>query len=124
MIPKTLQPARAIVIPEDGRDPIVTVMINRQDGGLHHLQAIVDGMVEAVPMRNRSDITAFINEEGKLQNLGRNVRATRLMRHSLHVGDYIAGHLVLTGEASDGGLVDLPAEVTVAVIETLAAVEL
>jgi hypothetical protein len=111
--PQSLDTVRAIVIPEDSRDPILEVSISMVDGGLASLWDALEGEPEEIPVYQRRDVVAFVNEAGRRNELPRNLRATRLLDRSLPPGQYIAGLAVLCGQRRDLGLADLPAAVTV-----------
>lgn len=107
-------PARVIVIPADGRDKITEEPLPRPDGGLRGIEEICGGdNIETETLPGRGDVTVYFDTRHAL----RNNRATMLMRPALSPGAWIAGNLVLAGEAPDGGLVDLPEDVTVTLIE-------
>lgn len=78
------------------------------DGKLDAFQQLVGGYIEALSLTD--EVSAYINEEGKLDGLPRNEAADRLVKHALRTvgrglipGDYIAGPLVLTGQPDDDG---------------------
>ena len=76
---------RALLIPAFG--PVEEV----EQDGLGDLQRLVDGHIEALPVHGREDAAAYVNEEGLLEGLPDNARATLLL------GIRIAGPAVLCG---------------------------
>lgn len=67
------------------------------DGGyfsLAELQKIVDGYIEVVATNN-PDYILIVNEEGKLENLPYNSKATNYCSKILGEFDYICGNAVL-----------------------------
>jgi Domain of unknown function (DUF3846) len=93
---------KALVIPEAGR-PLVEVDFG-DEPGLAELQALVGGMIEALPLPafipGADRATAYINEEGKFDpDCGPNTRATDYLVPGVGLfwGDYIAGPMVLCG---------------------------
>jgi hypothetical protein len=89
---------RVLIIPVEG--PIEDRQI---DGQLDDLQALVGGYIEAVALPDfitgADQATAYVNEEGKLDGLAPNFRATDFMVPGVGLmwGDYIAGPMVLAG---------------------------
>lgn len=118
--PESLNAVRAILIPEDSRDPIIEVHLSMLDGGLASLMRALDGEPEEVPVYQRRDVVAFVNEAGMRSELPRNLRATRLLSRSLPPGHYVAGAAVLCGQRADLGIADLPSGVTLIAITHLA----
>jgi hypothetical protein len=116
VVPDSLNAVRAIVIPEDSRDPIYEVFLSMSDGGLKALTGLVEGIPEEIPVYQRRDVVAFVNDDG---DGPRNLRATRLLDRSLSPGRYVAGHLVLVGQRGDLGLASLPSGVTLDAITSL-----
>lgn len=84
---------RALVIPAFG--PVQEV---EQDGGLGDLRQLVEGHIEALPVRGREDATAYVNEEGSLQGLPRNARATQLLGFRIQGPVLLCGFDAATGE--------------------------
>jgi hypothetical protein len=76
---------KALLIP--ARGPVKVV----QQDGLGDLQALVHGPVEALALRDRDDAAAYVNEQGLLDGLVDNPRATRLL------GVAVAGPALLCG---------------------------
>jgi hypothetical protein len=109
--------ARCIVVPEHGGDPVWEVMIKLSDGGFAHIWQLLADEPEEVAYKGRPDIVAFRSESGMRSGWPRNNRGSRLMHASLPVGEWIAGPLVLCGQKPDGGVTDLPAEITISIIE-------
>lgn len=71
------------------------------DNELAALQYLVGGYIQAVDIPNRSDLTAFCNEDGKMKDLAWNDNATKLTGLLPH--DYIAGNLVIMGAVDSKG---------------------
>ncbi len=76
---------KARLIPTTG--PVKEV----QQHGLRDLQALLDGHIEGLPIDGRHDAAAYVNEQGLLDALADNPRATQLL------GIPIAGPAVLCG---------------------------
>ncbi|MCU0505710.1 MAG: DUF3846 domain-containing protein [Chloroflexi bacterium] len=75
---------------------------------LRDLQKAVGGYLEAAPVYCPEDITAYCNEEGKLDGLPLNLPGTAFIRMT---GDIVAGPLVLIGGPDrDGEDTPLPAD--------------
>src|SRR5262249_14603888 len=73
---------------------------------LEDMQAAVGGYIEAVYVHVKPggpEVTLWINEEGKLQDLKHNVRATRLFRIDRETDDCIVGDAFLLGPPTDEG---------------------
>lgn len=64
------------------------------EDGLLELQSIVGGNVETVPTE-REGYLLIVNEDGKNEQLPKNLKATKIMPHFMQVKDYIAGKAVL-----------------------------
>lgn len=78
------------------------------DPQLRDFQRLVGGYIEALDLGET--VSAYINEEGKLNDLPRNEAADKLVHLALRkagrrlmLGDYIVGPLVLTGPPDDEG---------------------
>jgi len=120
-----MQTVRAIVIPANAEEPIHEIGLtgNPSDGYLDALQALVGGLIEAVPWSGApDDVTLYVNEEGKFDQDAnpRNDRATRMLRPGtgLFLGDWIAGALVIAGlDRRTGETVSLSDDVDVSVVE-------
>lgn len=89
-----------LVVPADEAEPLYRTVI---DGTLESYQGLVGGLIEAIG--GQTDYRGhpwhgYVNEEGKLQDLPVNPRATLLMRQlsGIFPWDYISGQLVLVGE--------------------------
>jgi hypothetical protein len=103
---------RAIIIPANVGEPIREATID----GYEDLSAAVGGFLQALGYPGRADAVAYINEEGKLEGLPYNLRATVLLMTpamGYMSGDYIAGDAVLVGANPMGEDLDLPADITV-----------
>jgi hypothetical protein len=82
-----------------------------EQDGLGDLQRLVDGHVEALPVHGREDAAAYVNEEGLLEELPGNARATQLL------GIRIAGPAVLCGfDAATGEQKPIPDDLAQAVL--------
>ena len=67
---------------------------------LKSLQNAVGGYIEAISCDN---LSFFLNEEGKLNNLPMNPLATLLVKHRIGQYDYIAGDVVVLGDVDEDG---------------------
>ena len=102
---------RALLIPVEG--PLEEVEL---DGTLAQLQAIVGGMIQALPLpgfiAGADEATAYVNDEGKfLEACQPNLRATDFMVPGVGLlwGDYIAGPFLLCGfDPRNGEHAELP----------------
>jgi hypothetical protein len=91
---------QALKILTDGR--VVSFEYDPRDGGsLTQLQGVVGGWIESVP--TSGEYTMYCHEEGKLEGLPLNPKATKLVRAYLHEGDYIAGDVVVCGPPDHEG---------------------
>lgn len=112
--------ARGILIPAEISEPISEFELEDDGQGyLRPLQELVGGMIETVRWDDApGNATVYMNEEGKLEGLPPNARATYLLRNiGMGVGDYIAGNLVLIGlDPREGETVSLTDDVTVQMI--------
>ena len=73
--------------------------------------AIGGGWLQALMPFPRSDLTCYIDEEGKLKELPLNPVATMMTEAALMDGDCIAGDMLLIGFDPDtGDEIDLPEE--------------
>lgn len=92
---------RALLIPVEG--PVTELDLDDGEDSLRVLQAAVGGWIEAVRLprfiRGAGRATAYVNEEGKLERLPINRRATDFMIPGIGLfpGDYIAGPMVVAG---------------------------
>lgn len=93
------QPITVVVVPVTG--DIHTKTITSPAEHLDTFQSIVEGYIEAFTLPGGN--SAVINEEGKLQNLPRNIRATEALRGYLFSGDYISGNLIVVGPFTEDG---------------------
>lgn len=97
------------VIPADTAKPIEIRDV--EEIGLDLLQQAVGGYIELTHYRADSldgqerTMSIYSNEEGKLDGLPRNARATMMGHHGhfLRVSDYLVGDVVVTGGADDDG---------------------
>lgn len=91
------RPAAIIIHPSGDTDPLAEI-------SLATLGEAVGGYVQALELA--PDLTAWIDEEGKLKSYPLNPKATLLVKHSGHgllPGDYIAGACVFTGGTDQQG---------------------
>jgi hypothetical protein len=65
------------------------------------LQNAVEGWVQAVDFT--ADLTIWVNEEGKLNNLPINAKATKIWAHFFGNTDYMSGNAVFTGGTDEEG---------------------
>lgn len=92
---------RALLIPVEG--PVQELELSNEDGeGLKQLQELVGGYIEAVDPPEELQLgttTCYINEEGKLEGLAPNMRATDFMVPGVGLwwGDYVAGPMIVCG---------------------------
>jgi hypothetical protein len=106
----------ALVIPAAG--PVREVQLSTEDEW-SHMQALVGGLVEAIPLPKFIDPTrrsmAYLNEEGKFDPACKfNMHATDFLVPGIGLfpDDYITGSLVLVGfDPSTGEHVELPQSV-------------
>lgn len=84
---------KALLIPAFG--PIEEV---EQHGRLADLRRLIEGHVEALPVADRADATAYVNEEGWLTGLPRNARATQLLGMQIVGPALLCGFDTATGE--------------------------
>lgn len=107
-----MQNIQIIRIPADTTSPTELITI---DAELSSLQEQVGGYIEEIaggtfPYAPNGSWVGYINEEGKLQNLPANPRATAFFRTfgRLGEGDYIAGTAILAGCNDDGDTLSIP----------------
>jgi len=104
------KPVKVIIIPPDG--PAEERVISQE---LRNLQSIVGGYIEAVStMYDKAGVAQAIfwcNEEGKLQGMPLNRRATALW-YTIEggpTGDYLCGTVILSGGSDpEGDILPLP----------------
>lgn len=120
----------AVVVPAVTSEPIRVVDLRREGGStLAHLQELVGGWIESVPVHGREDdLALYINEEGKFTCVDEEGRpmvnrrltewlvdgneALRFTGENLYPGDFIAGPGVLVGfDPEDGENRDCPADI-------------
>lgn len=105
-----LQPITALIIPPTGPGQLGPL-----DQDLRTLQGIVGGYIEAVysmhDEHGNPQVVIWCNEDGKLQELPINRRATALW-YALNggpTGDTLCGTVILTGGADeDGDMLPVP----------------
>jgi hypothetical protein len=105
------KPVRVVIIPPGG-EPAEARVIGQD---LRNLQSIVGGYIEAVNTMyddaGTPQAVFWCNEEGKLQNLPINARATALW-YAIEggpTGDHLCGTVILTGGADrDGDILPTP----------------
>lgn len=102
---------KAMIIPADESKPIRIENVC----GLDEMQIIVAegtgksrGWIELVPLTlrlagNVVEVSLFCHEEGKLEGLPLNRRATEMAKGNLQPGDYLAGDVFLTGAPDENG---------------------
>ena len=77
--------------------------------GVEWLQSVVGGCFQVVTaqtgLMRKFGITMWLNEDGKIAELDRNILATAMARACgmIEEADYIAGDVVITGPADDDG---------------------
>lgn len=88
---------QAVLIPVEGD---LTV---REVEGYKDLQSLVDGNIQMIELNKQ--MTAYINEEGKIFDLPFNARATHLCRENQAIfeSDHIVGPMVVLGPIQDDG---------------------
>ncbi len=89
---------KAIILNVDGN--LSEMDLDRADA-LRDLQRAVDGWVQAIDFRD--DLTIWVNEEGKLNNLPINAEATKIWAHFFGNTDFIVGNAVFTGGTDENG---------------------
>jgi hypothetical protein len=106
-------PVRIIVIPQDIDQPI---QLREIEPVLDAMKEIVGGWLEVVPCAELGDM--WVNEEGKLQGLRRNLFATHLAHECFAImpGDFIVGDVFLAGHNDKGDTVDVP-DLTIEVMD-------
>lgn len=101
---------KVAVIPADKDLPIRVEEV--PEINLDFLQKQVDGYIEVINILTGgpedddpfpTEVSMYLNEEGKLQGLPYNARATFLASGAIMPFDYIAGDVVLTGPVDDEG---------------------
>lgn len=94
---------KVVVIPADSDLPIRVEDLPPRHN-LDFLQKQVAGYIEPVDVTmDGQEVTMYVNEEGKLQGLPYNPRATFLAQDSIMAFDYIAGDVVVVGPVDDEG---------------------
>ena len=87
-----------------------------EQDGLGDLQRLLDGHIEALPVDGRQDAAAYVNEQGLLEGLADNARATQLL------GIQIAGPAVLCGfDPTTGEQQPIPDDLAEAVLAASAS---
>lgn len=89
---------KAILLDVEGK---VSTLDLDSANSLKTLQRAVGGWVQAVDFS--TELTIWVNEEGKLNNLPINVEATKIWAHFFGNTDYIAGNAVFTGGTDENG---------------------
>ncbi|QOD05661.1 DUF3846 domain-containing protein [Pseudarthrobacter sp. BIM B-2242] len=92
------------LIPADPSLDITFHDVERGQGYLGALQELVSGDIQAVTLQ-RYAMTMYLNENGKLEGLPANHRATVLAHwaEAVRSDDIIAGDVVLTGPIDSAG---------------------
>lgn len=98
---------KALVIPCNRNNPIEVKELT----GYHELVKAVGGYLEALLVADNAH--AYVNEEGKFQNLPVNGRADKVVRAlidkasggraNLSAADYIVGDIIILGSLNRGG---------------------
>lgn len=83
----------ALKLSTDGT--LSTLDLDAPEGSLKVLQGAVGGYVEAADLTDH--VTMWMNDEGKITGLPRNVAATGLYCKNLDVVDVVCGDVVFTG---------------------------
>ena len=96
----------ALVVPADIHENFYYMEVE----SLEDYQKVVGGYIEGIPIREHPDTTVFINEEGKLQGLPLNKRATEILRQSIFSRDAIVGDVLILSINEDGESVDISSE--------------
>lgn len=74
------------------------------DVSLTALQSAVGGWVQAIDLPLSTEVTMWLNEEGKLTGLPHNTTAQKLWDKAFWVGsDFVVGDVVITGTADEEG---------------------
>lgn len=68
---------------------------NGTDFQLDELQQIVGGYVQLFPLANEAGEVMVMNEDGKIEELPTNPKATELAAKRLFQGDYIVGDVLV-----------------------------
>lgn len=84
---------KAVVISWDG--DVRTVEYEKKNE-LSFLQDTVDGYIQMVALMG-TQLTMYVNEEGKLHGMPANSKATSILREKFKTPDYIAGDAVFVG---------------------------
>jgi hypothetical protein len=95
---------KVAVIPADTAEPVRVEDPERIN--LDYLQKVTGGYVETIPVpydTKGEQLAMYLNEEGKLEGLPYNPRATSLVRDVIQGSDFIAGNVVVCGPADDNG---------------------
>lgn len=90
----------AMVVPADG-EPYQLDIPDDDSLSLPIYQKVVGGYIELVPCSY--NITVYCNEEGKIQGLPPNHRATALFGEWLQPWDIIAGNVIVVGPPDKDG---------------------
>lgn len=95
---------RVLIIPANTEDSVYATDIG---DSLSEMSELVGGMLEMVRVPQHFDTAAMINEEGKLENLRPNIRATAVLQESIGPFDVIAGNCFVLNIAEDGENADI-----------------
>lgn len=90
---------KAVVIGFD--ESIEVIDLDAPQGSLKVLQDAVDGWVQVVDLS--PTLSIWVNEEGKLEGLPYNGKATAIYQERFGKVDIIVGNAVLTGGTDDEG---------------------
>lgn len=98
---------RFILIPADDNQPVTDFGTASYPSTYDAISKRVGGFIEAVYFPFNDSLAPscvlYLNEEGKLDNLPYNERATLLTRAMLSASDLIVGDVVITGPTDDDG---------------------
>lgn len=87
---------RALKITTDGE----VVVNDNFSGSLEDVQAAVGGYIEVAPT-SIPGVIAYVNEEGKLQQLPINAAATAMLKYPDY--DFVVGDMLLVGAPDENG---------------------
>ena len=94
---------KALIVPARISEP---VRVENLEPDLRTLQSLVGGGIESV---TRGDWHVYLNADGVIANLPRNLRAAQLMHDcGLDLADVARGTAVFFGQGAHGGESDVP----------------
>lgn len=101
-----MKKVNGIIVHVSGKTENFEIDMKEDETGLHALQKAVSGFIQGVQLR--VNVTMYVNEEGKLENLPHNQMATLLWQHFSGVTqDTICGAAVIMASDEEGALVDM-----------------